>query len=118
MDRGSLGGDGMSAASTGRRRKWGPGALLISVAVAFAACGTSTGGTSSTSGGPVKFAQDGGTLTVRVGSWDCLDPVLCKAGSGVMSNAYATLVSLDAKGAIVPYLAKSWKQTPTQVIFT
>ena len=66
--------------------------------------------------GPAQ--QNGGAISVRsLSDWDCFDPERC-LGSGTLASLYATLVSVQPSGKIVPYLAKSWVATPTSITFT
>lgn len=62
----------------------------------------------------------GGTMVQRLlGTWSSLDPqtVTNVNSNQIESGMYDTLVAL-AGGKVVPYLAKSWTQTPTSVKFT
>ena len=80
------------------------------------ACGTS--GTSSSSG---PKAISGGSINVRLtGDWPDFDPqgILSLNGNGVVSAVYDRLITLDKNGQAVPYLAKSWKASASQIVFT
>jgi peptide/nickel transport system substrate-binding protein len=85
----------------------------VLVVFATAACGGSS--TPSTS----KTYLPGGTMTIRVTSaWTGFDPQKDITGSNsIMPNFYATLVSVNPAGEIIPYVAKSWTQTPTSITF-
>lgn len=88
-------------------------AALVAVAMIAAACGS---GASTTSRAPV-----GGTMAIRLsGDWDHLDiQNFPSAASWNLSTAiYDRLVAVGPNGKLLPYLAKSWKQTASSVTFT
>src|SRR6266851_2803770 len=87
--------------------------------VVLAACSPA-----ATMGTAEKPTVPGGTVTVRLtGDWVHLDPQN-PSNPGNMSSEtikralYDTLIAVGPDGNLVPYLAKSWKQTPTSIEFT
>lgn len=72
--------------------------------------------------GPQGFSGPGGTMTVAVRQdFFTFDPAGGPGGSHnayELTGPYASLLALDASGRLIPYLAKSWKVTPTSVTFT
>lgn len=86
--------------------------VVLVLVLTVAAC-------SSSSAGPTKSAV-GGTMTVRVnGDWDNFDiQKFASANSWFLSTAlYDRLVAIGPGGKLLPYLAKSWKTTPTSITF-
>jgi peptide/nickel transport system substrate-binding protein len=64
--------------------------------------------------------QSGGTLRVRLSSdWSTLDPgqVSGPDAISVYGFIYDRLVDFDANGKLIPYLAKSWKETANSITF-
>jgi peptide/nickel transport system substrate-binding protein len=98
-------------------------------ALAIAGCGGSsnsgkaTTGSVSVSNGPAKAKGESGagqTRTVIIGSdWDSFDIQAIDTGTdeAYMLPAYDRLVAYGPNGKLVPYLASSWKATPTSVTF-
>lgn len=83
----------------------------------LSACGTATNSPASSSARYVS----GGEITSRLtADWTGFDPQNIASGnaSGVISGVYDRLVSLSADIKLVPYLAKSWKSSPTSIQFT
>ena len=80
-----------------------------------AACG----GGSATQPPAVK----GGTATIRMGGdWVHLDPQHPTATAGIQANliigaVYDSLLTLSPDGKIIPYVARSWEQTPNTITF-
>lgn len=91
--------------------------LALTMLLVLAACGSSGGGNSASSG-PVR----GGTLNVGLDSdVVTLDPLRSSAlvDREAMFNLYDTLVHVNAQGTIVADLATSWTyNSPTQLVFT
>ncbi|WP_343954719.1 ABC transporter substrate-binding protein [Nonomuraea longicatena] len=90
-------------------------AVLAALALAAAACGGSD--TRTPSGSPVT----GGTFTHALGADPgVLDPAtgVLTATNLVLSVAYESLVTVDANGAIAPWLAEKWEVRPDAVTFT
>ncbi|MCW2943240.1 MAG: putative transporter dipeptide/oligopeptide binding protein [Actinomycetia bacterium] len=85
-----------------------PGALLVPLLLAVAACGSTTASSTATGAKPV----DGGTLTYAVNTepTTCLDPHQSPADvAGLFTRpALDSLVALAADGTIHPWLATSW----------
>jgi peptide/nickel transport system substrate-binding protein len=67
-------------------------------------------------------AVAGGTVVVRLfGDWTHLDPqILFQSAPGgqITSAIYDRLVAAGPGGKVVPYVAKSWKATPTTLTFS
>lgn len=88
------------------------GALVLSVA-----CGN---GATTSSGSGARVA--GGTVTARLsGDWTTgFDPAISQSlyGGEISMAVYDRLVDIGPNNTLVPYLAKSWKITPTSVTFT
>lgn len=88
--------------------------LIIGVVLLLAAC--SSGSTPTPS---VK----GGTVTIRLGGdWVHIDPQHPTNTAGIQGGQligplYDQLVTIGPNGKIIPYLAKSWEQTPTSITF-
>ena len=89
------------------------GAAALSTLV-LAACGNSASTTTST-------FRDGGTLTYRISgdwtTWD-LDAFPSIDAQNISLYFYDRLLAVGSKNNLVPYLAKSWTATPTNVTFT
>jgi peptide/nickel transport system substrate-binding protein len=83
----------------------------------LAACGGPSSASTTSSRPPA-----GGTVTQRLaGDFDQFDFVHGTTGTPayqVVSSLYDRMVAVDAKGNLIPYLARSWKTTPTSVAFT
>jgi peptide/nickel transport system substrate-binding protein len=97
-------------------------AASLVLSMTLAGCSGSTTTTSSSASGH-------GPVAIRMYTdYGCFDPA--QAATDVCSNAasnfdqllannfYATLLSVDSSGKIIPYLAKSWKVTPTSIAFS
>lgn len=93
-----------------RHSTWAVATLLVLAA----ACATSS------TAQPIA----GGTVTVRLtGDWRHFDPqnptqVGSQQASAVTSMLYDSLIQVRPDGKVVPYLAKSWEQTPRSIKFT
>ena len=91
--------------------------LAIAGTLLLAACG----GPATSSGAKAEYAKDG-TLTVALSEDPGdLNPVLTNrvAAQVVGAYTYDTLVFTDPKtGAVKPYLATKWTETPAKVTFT
>ncbi len=97
------------------RRRWGVLAVLVTLTLGAAgACstGSSPSGASFVPGGTVVFRNSGDFTSFDIQR----DPR--GQTQAIAANAYATLVTLDAAARVIPYLAKSWKSTPTSITFT
>ena len=98
---------------------------VVLIAAALAGCG----GGGSQSGAPVtKAAEDernsgGGSVTMLM-TTDWVDPFWSAKMTGgyardpLYNAMYDRLIAVSPKGEIVPYLAESWEQTPTEITFT
>ena len=87
-------------------------ALLVGVLV-IAGCSNSTSGNATTKGG--------GTVVLRIlGQWSSFDLQGATDGAQqvIVSATYDRLLELDSTGHQIPYLAKSWVETPTSIKFT
>lgn len=87
--------------------------VLLGALVAAACSSTASSGTSSKAG-------PGGTVRVRLSAdWNSLNPYsVANISTGVISTGiYDRLVSTDAGNHVVPYLATSWKVTPSVLQF-
>src|SRR6266851_10247952 len=96
--------------------KAGRTVTLLTAAVLAFACGA--GGSGS---GSATAAVAGGTMTYRInGDFRTFDPQVALVAPDVwlMNNVYSQLIYQDNTGKLVPYMAKSWKVTPTSVAFT
>lgn len=91
--------------------------MRASVVLALMACLVACTSSNSPAG---TSAQSGGALTVRLsGDWQNFDfqgPQNSAQGQVVLAG-YDRLVALDKNGQIIPYLAKSWKETATSITF-
>ena len=90
-------------------------ALLLAAALFAVACGNSTGG------GTSNTPKQGGTLTVAIGvDPDTLDPAAqtTTTASQIVDMMAETLVTLDAKGQVVPLLATSWQAASDGMSYT
>lgn len=82
---------------------------------------TSTSG--GTSSAPASKALPGGTVTVRLnGNWTHFDPQHPTNTAGIQGGTiagalYDSLITWSPDFKLVPYLAKSWEQTPTKLTF-
>src|SRR5262245_52008739 len=92
-----------------------PASSALVAGLLAAACGSGSGATSNA-------PPAGGTVVQRLqGSFDNFNLLTTTAGTPgtqVASALYDRMVALDAKGTVIPYLARSWNQTPSSVVFT
>jgi peptide/nickel transport system substrate-binding protein len=94
-------------------------ALLSAAAVVMA---TSCGTGAAPQGGSQASVPPGGTANVRirgpVGTLELTTTQLNVTAIAVAQSLYDTLVALDPDTALpIPYLARSWSQTPTEIVF-
>ncbi|QBI56683.1 ABC transporter substrate-binding protein [Streptomonospora litoralis] len=99
---------------SGTRYRTGTAAVLGMAVLAATACttgGTGAGG-AGTADGTVRLAVSGDATT--------FDPARGNASTDYefARLAYDTLLSFDTDGELVPGLAKSWENTPTEATFT
>src|ERR1700684_3768309 len=92
------------------------------VGIALAGCGSSGGSSSSSgSGGNSGNFASGATLNVGIDSdWQnfnvqTVDDAITQ---DILQNAYATLLAQTPSGKLIPYIASSWKATPTSITFS
>src|SRR6266851_1423721 len=93
-------------------------ALLVVGCSALLGCGGGSGG-GATAGGRTYVV--GSTLNVRSpGDFRLFDPMVAADNTTnmIMANSYATLLYLDHNSKFEGYLARSWKVSPTSVVFT
>lgn len=96
----------------GLRAGWLTAAALVAIA------GCSSGSTPSTNPN-----LKGGTVTIRLGGdWVHIDPQAPTQLAGIQGNQligalYDSLLTLSPDGKIIPYVAKSWEQTPSTITF-
>lgn len=89
--------------------------LLIAV-TAITMVGCAQGQSTSSSSSNIA----GGSITVRLpGDWTIFDPQITSGqpSSYLIQGLYDRLVTIGPGARVVPYLAKSWTQTPTSVTF-
>lgn len=106
---------------------------IITATMTIAACSTSTstGSPNSPNAGPTpllsgrpatgQVADQGGNVTIRLQSdWRDfnIETTNDSISQSLVQNAYQTLLAMNANGKLIPYLATSWKATPTQITFT
>jgi peptide/nickel transport system substrate-binding protein len=119
----------MAKNAEGRRARLYLAAVTVAVlALVAAACGgSSKSSTTSTSSGATgtsaapKAVQDGGKLTVGIGSEpENLDPDKIRAGTDLYTalNVFEQLLGRDPDGKLVPGLAESWEMTPDGLHYT
>lgn len=90
--------------------------MLSLAAMALSACGGGQG----SSGGGSKTAAGNGAITARLtGDWTILHPQVTSGqpSSYLIQGLYDRLVTIGPGAKVVPYLAKSWTQTPTSITF-
>lgn len=102
-------------------------ASLLLMALLVASCGApqaTTGAVTSPNAAATSLANiAGGTVTIRInGDWgnpiDGGQTVTTANGMMIAWTMYSTLLYLDpTNGKAAPYLAASWRQTPTSVTF-
>lgn len=92
---------------------------VLLLGVLALSCGTS--GTGGAGGSSQSAPAAGGTVTMSIASdWNSLDPQTAPAGqvlSQIFEAIYERLVAAGPNGKLIPYLAKSWKATPTSITF-
>jgi peptide/nickel transport system substrate-binding protein len=92
-------------------------AILALIPMILAACGPSSGPSTS----PTSATLDGQTITQRLpGDWVKLDftgPAINNQGAQITMALHDRLVALDARGKVIPYLAKSWEVGPSSITF-
>src|SRR5579884_3044204 len=86
------------------------------IAVLVSAC--SGGNAGGNAGAGVARPVSGGTLTIRgTRDFDTWDPATCTTCREYASVFYATLLAIDGRGKVVPYLARSYTATATSITF-
>jgi peptide/nickel transport system substrate-binding protein len=75
-----------------------------------------TGAATAPSASPRPIAGGNMVLTSLTIA-DCFDVQTCTLGYTVNGSMFATLVALDSKNQVIPYLADSWKIKPKAIVF-
>jgi peptide/nickel transport system substrate-binding protein len=89
--------------------------------IALAALTVVTVSACASSSSDNQKALTNGSITIRLqGDWDNFDPTsTIQIPSGFVTNlTYDRLLARDAKGNLIPYLARSWTASPTSIMFT
>jgi peptide/nickel transport system substrate-binding protein len=95
--------------------------LAAATAIVLAACGSSGGSSSGAGSADSGKPVSGGTLHVDLSAApDCLDPAVAISADerAVVRPLADSLVSMSAKGAIEPWLAKSWTVNKNATVYT